>query len=309
MIDKPLVSIGMPVYNGEQYIRRALDSLLAQDYENFKLIISDNASTDATLQICREYAERNNCITVHENSSNIGSHKNFQTVLKLAQGEYFMWAAVDDYWLPQFVSALVDELNRHPEAGVAMCAVDRIRGDGTLSPAGTVRFLGVDDPNKMTFLKMANKLALPLKYNFFIYGLFRTELLKSAIRLIPEIPSGDRWFLMQIALASRFHYVDRMLHIRTVHEKPYYERYPGDEFGRKRLLFDQKWFDFKPIPVVCIMLFRSDIIPPHRKLFIPIILSQIVYQRLVLGTRRMGRNFIVNYCPYKIQKRLLRGIK
>jgi glycosyltransferase involved in cell wall biosynthesis len=92
----PLVSIGMPVYNGERYIRKASDSLLAQDYENFELIISDNASTDETLRIFREYAAIDHRIKVYVHSHNLGAFTNYKNVLELAQGKYFMWAAVDD---------------------------------------------------------------------------------------------------------------------------------------------------------------------------------------------------------------------
>lgn len=306
MIDKPLVSIGMPVYNGEQYVRRALDSLLAQDYENFELIISDNASTDETLQICRDYAKRDNRIGIHKHSHNEGIQKNFQTVLELAQGEYFMWAAVDDYWLPDFVSALVKELNEHPEAGVAMCAVKRIWEDGTLFD--TVRFSGTRNPNSKSFLEMTLGLATSLKYNLFIYGLFRTRLIKTALPA-PIIESGDRWFLSQFALATRFRYVDSMLHVRMHHDKPYQDRYPADEFGRKRMVSKKRWFNFEPVLVVYQILSHSKIVPRHRKNFIPIILGYLFCKRLVVGPRKMARSFIVRFFPYSLQKRLLRSVK
>lgn len=92
---KPLVSIGMPVYNGEKYIRQALDSLLAQDYGHFELIISDNASTDGTPEICREYAARDSRIAYYRNQENMGAAWNFKRVLDLAAGEYFMWLPHD----------------------------------------------------------------------------------------------------------------------------------------------------------------------------------------------------------------------
>lgn len=308
MIDKPLVSIGMPVYNGEQYIRRALNSLLAQDYENFELIISDNASTDDTLQICEEYALRDNRIRIHKHSHNVGIQKNFQTVLKLGKGEYFMWAAVDDYWLPDFVSALVEELNENPEAGVAMCAVDRIREDGTLFD--TIRFSGSRNPNRKSFLGMTLALDTPVKYNLFIYGLFRTRLIKSALP-IPIIVSGDRRFLSQFALAARFRYIDSMLHIRMHHDKPYQDRYPADEFGRKRMVFEneKRWFYFEPVLVVYRIFSHSKIVPWHRKIFIPIILGYLFYKRLVGGLRKMAKSFIVRFFPYSLQRRLLRSVR
>ena len=108
---QPTVSIGMPVYNGGKYIRDALDSLLAQTFTNFELIISDNASTDRTEQICREYADRDARIQYVRQPVNRGATANFQFVLDEAAGEYFMWAAYDDYWKPHFIAHALSAMN------------------------------------------------------------------------------------------------------------------------------------------------------------------------------------------------------
>jgi len=107
-MNQPKVSIGMPVYNGEKFIGQALDSLLSQTYENFELIISDNASTDSTRSICLDYANQDKRIRFYENNENIGALKNFQIVLNLASSDYFMWAACDDIWEPSYISTLID---------------------------------------------------------------------------------------------------------------------------------------------------------------------------------------------------------
>ena len=106
--DEPLVSIGMPVYNGEHFIRRALDSLLAQDYENFELVISDNASTDGMQEICVEYAVRDERIRYYRNERNMGAAWNFNRVFELSSGEYFMWATHDDYWDPRYLRCCLE---------------------------------------------------------------------------------------------------------------------------------------------------------------------------------------------------------
>lgn len=92
------VSIGMPVYNGEKYIKQALDSLLAQTFVDFELIISDNASTDNTEAICQTYLLKDKRIKYYRQVENLGASKNFQVVLRKANGSYFMWAASDDLW-------------------------------------------------------------------------------------------------------------------------------------------------------------------------------------------------------------------
>lgn len=102
----PVVSIGMPVYNGGRFIREALDSLLAQTFTDFELIISDNASIDATELICRNYAEQDPRIRYMRQQKNIGALPNFQFVLNEARGEYFMWAACDDKWDRNWVESL-----------------------------------------------------------------------------------------------------------------------------------------------------------------------------------------------------------
>jgi glycosyltransferase involved in cell wall biosynthesis len=109
--NKPLVSIGMAVYNGERYIRQALDSLLAQDYKNFELIISDNASTDKTREICLEYEAKDKRVRYYRNQTNIGALRNFDRVFELSSGGYFMWACHDDYWKPCYLSSCLEAFN------------------------------------------------------------------------------------------------------------------------------------------------------------------------------------------------------
>ncbi len=122
----PKVSIGMPVYNGEKFIRQAITSLLAQTFTNFELIISDNASTDGTDAICLEYASKDGRIRYVRQSENRGAPANFQFVLDEAVGAYFMWAAADDAWEPLFIEELVKILGANPETVVAFCEMDHV---------------------------------------------------------------------------------------------------------------------------------------------------------------------------------------
>lgn len=103
MISLKKISIGLPVFNGEKFINQCLDSLLAQTFQNFELIISDNASTDSTSEICKEYALKDKRIKYIRQEKNNGSVYNFNFVLNHAKFEYFMWAAVDDLWESTFI--------------------------------------------------------------------------------------------------------------------------------------------------------------------------------------------------------------
>ena len=115
----PRVSIGMPVYNGEQLLPRALDSLLSQRFEDFELIISDNASEDATSEICLSYAARDRRIRYYRNETNIGAARNYTRVFEHSSGKYFKWAAHDDWIAPAYLSRCVEILNK--EASVVLC--------------------------------------------------------------------------------------------------------------------------------------------------------------------------------------------
>lgn len=110
----PTLSIGLPVYNGERYLRTALDSLLAQDFHDFELIISDNASTDGTSAICREYADRDARIRHYRNEKNIGASGNYNRLVELARGEFFKWAAHDDVCLPGLLRRCMEAIQPAP---------------------------------------------------------------------------------------------------------------------------------------------------------------------------------------------------
>jgi glycosyltransferase involved in cell wall biosynthesis len=103
----PTVSIGMPAYNCARFIRDAIDSLLGQTFADFELIISDNASTDSTEVICREYAKHDPRVKYIRQNVNRGASANFRFVLEEATGKYFMWAAADDYWSSNWLETLI----------------------------------------------------------------------------------------------------------------------------------------------------------------------------------------------------------
>src|SRR2546428_8185883 len=124
----PRVSIGLGVYNGQVFLNQTLDSILAQTFDDFELIISDNASTDGTEEICREYAARDGRIRYSRNATNIGSNGNFKRVFQLATGEYFRWSAADDLFAPTSLQECVNVLDDHPK--VVLCYPRTILIDG-----------------------------------------------------------------------------------------------------------------------------------------------------------------------------------
>lgn len=116
--NKPRVSLGIPVFNGEKYLALTLDSILAQTYTDFEVVISDNGSTDGTQQICESYAAKDKRIKYHRNPTNIGIAPNFNRALELSSGEYFKWTDYDDLLAPEFVAKCVDGLDQYPDAAV-----------------------------------------------------------------------------------------------------------------------------------------------------------------------------------------------
>ena len=127
----PCVSIGLPVYNGERFLTEAIESLLSQTYQDFELIISDNASTDRTEEICRKYAAQDPRIRYSRNAANIGGTNNANLTFELAHGEYFRWAADDDRCAPTLVERLVEELDKRPDVTNSFAAVVVIDANGS----------------------------------------------------------------------------------------------------------------------------------------------------------------------------------
>jgi glycosyltransferase involved in cell wall biosynthesis len=112
------VTIGMPVYNGARFISGALDALLEQSYRDFEIVISDNVSTDATREICEEYARRDGRVRYVRQSSPLPVFDNFMFVLREARGEYFMWHAHDDRWQPEWLARATRILDAEPAASL-----------------------------------------------------------------------------------------------------------------------------------------------------------------------------------------------
>ena len=108
---EPTLTIGLPVYNGEAFLAESINSVLTQDYTDLELVITDNASTDGTAAICREYAARDPRVRYRRNATNLGIAGNFNAAFAEARGRYFKWHAADDLIGPGHLSLCVAELN------------------------------------------------------------------------------------------------------------------------------------------------------------------------------------------------------
>lgn len=118
----PKVSIGLPVYNGENFLKKALSSILDQTFADFELIISDNASKDGTNEICEYFKNKDSRIKYYRNEENMGAAWNFNKVFQVAKGKYFKWAAHDDLLAPDFLVRCVDVLDR--DSSVVLCQTE-----------------------------------------------------------------------------------------------------------------------------------------------------------------------------------------
>ncbi len=112
-MENPIVTIGLPILNGEDFIDRRIESILSQTFSNFQLIISNNASKDNTRLICEKYAEKDPRIKIFNQKETILAEKNFAFVLEQAQTKYFVWTAVDDLWKNNFIEKNFEFLEKN----------------------------------------------------------------------------------------------------------------------------------------------------------------------------------------------------
>jgi len=171
------VSVGMPVFNLERTVARAIESVLDQTFGDFELLVSDNASTDGTEAICRRYAARDARIRYTRHPAAITGWDNFRFVLDAARAPYFMWLAADDYALPHLLEQATATLDGRPDVVCAAPRVDFLDADGRRRPApGGFALLGSVRENLCRFLRD------PLDNSRF-YGLYRRDVVR---RVLPE---------------------------------------------------------------------------------------------------------------------------
>lgn len=196
----PLVSVGLPVYNGENYIAEAIGSVLAQTCGNLELIIQDNASTDRTAEICRGFLAKDSRVRYYRNPRNLGAAPNYNLAYNLARGRYFKWLAHDDRMLPGYLEAATQALEARPDAVLCNSVARYIDGDG--------QFIGLYDSglDKADIQSPSQRFAsLVLSSHSCVdfFGVIRRSAMKSSL-LHGSFHGADRAFLAQMALRGAF---------------------------------------------------------------------------------------------------------
>lgn len=237
-IDQPLVSIGMVVYNESTFIQQSLKSLLAQDYPNLEIMISDNCSSDGTSDICKELTKGDPRVRYERLTQNIGAAENFLRVLEAAQGDYFMWAAGHDLWSPDLISKCVATMEAHQSAAIAYASSIWIDIDGKLfdKESGWYDTRGMDPMQRFFFAFWGNMHP--------VLGLIRTRYLRD-IPKIHKCIGADHILLADLALRGDFINVQNTSWSRRQPRKleshrEQVKRYKSAEFGQSGNWFDRR---------------------------------------------------------------------
>lgn len=207
----PVISIGVPAYNAGTHIRAALESLLAQTWADFELIISDNASTDGTRDIVEEYRRRDRRIRYERQSLNLGANANYSWVARRATGEFFKWSSSSDWCAPTFLECCVRALHAYPDA---VLAVPRTRlfqrvPEMSCEYEGDIEVL--EESPSARFRNVMSNLAL----NNAISGLIRTQALRTT-SLIQPYRGADVILMGHLALLGKFRLLNDALYFRRM---------------------------------------------------------------------------------------------
>lgn len=227
----PRVTIGMPVYNGEEYIAKTLVSLLGQTYPHFILHISDNASTDGTERICREFAGEDSRIVYERNTRNLGATKNFNKLVEAAHTEYFMWASHDDVWHRSYLERAVSALDGDPPAVLCYAATRVVDEDDQ-----TIKSFAIASEFHSEHARVRFRRSLFYPPQSVVFGLLRTEALKRT-RLLGNYSASDQVLAGELALRGRFVGIREHLF--------YYRRHKHQSTGVKFPTMHSRmaWFD------------------------------------------------------------------
>ena len=211
---EPLVSVGLPVFNGERYLVRALNALRSQTYGNMEIIVCDNASTDTTLEASRAAAAEDSRVRVHTTDRNRGASWNFNRAVHHARGPLFTWASHDDIRAPTAVARCVKALDQAPDSVLAYPATLLIdESDREMGPFDD----GLDLCDASPVARLRRLLSQAKEYHA-IFGLVRTEVLR-ATPLLGSFVASDVVLLAELALAGRWVHHPERLFLRRWHSE------------------------------------------------------------------------------------------
>lgn len=211
----PKLTLAMPVYNGSNFIRNALDSILNQSFTDFELIICDNKSEDDTCEIVQAYAARDERIELIRNPHNIGASANYNLGFEHGRGEYLKWCAHDDKLSENYIEACIAVLDQEPDVALAFGSTLGITGKGEIvQPVGAeTPSLESDDP------AVRFKQAIDLAGTCFpIFGVFRRANLERSTLHRPYYGS-DRAVIAEAALMGKFRRVEEAIFYNREHEQ------------------------------------------------------------------------------------------
>jgi glycosyltransferase involved in cell wall biosynthesis len=242
-VKAPKVSVGLPVYNGERFVSEAIEAVLKQSFGDLELIISDNASSDRTEQICRDYAASDKRVRYYRNSVNVGVNPNYRRVFSLSTAEYFKWVTHDDLQTLDFLEKSVPIMDKDPGIVVCYPRVAVIDEHGNVlehrSYGLNTDSSDVQEPDKrLQQILCINWGSPPL------YGLMRSSVLRRT-PLLGSTYAADQILLAELALHGRFYEIpeDLLLHRehahRSVYENPSRHSLAAfqDPFNAKGIIF------------------------------------------------------------------------
>jgi glycosyltransferase involved in cell wall biosynthesis len=221
MDDLPLVTVGLPVYNGERYIGQSIESILSQTYKDLELIISDNASNDSTEQICRAYASRDARVRYYRADENRGAAWNHNRVVELARGEYFRWQNHDDYSHPNFLDKCLAVVQSDPQIVLCYPQFVRVDEEGRQLGIKTSRILGCGEPAER-FQSMIYRRDSCEE----IYGITRTAVIRRTA-LLGAYACSDDTFLAELILHGKFLQIPEPLFYYRIHATQSTKAYPS----------------------------------------------------------------------------------
>jgi len=212
----PLVSVGLAVYNGENYLRQSIESILDQTFDDYELIISDNCSSDGTEAICREMSAKSDKIRYFRQSENLGAAGNFEFTFQQSRAKYFKWHCHDDYVFPQYLEKCVARLEAEPDAVLCQSHIALVDAKGDVKAVYAHEVFDTTDPDPVK--RFAGRLRNVRCAE--VFGVMPRHVLEKTERLGPFI-SHDRCLLAQLTLMGRFLVVPEPLFAFRVHPEQY----------------------------------------------------------------------------------------